>query len=110
MVVQFTACVVVSGAARGKAVMLLSSSACVVLGMQERDATALELEELITQMEVLIQSKEAAEQQVTLQQPPSVLAATANAHLYLCLWRSNPGFPWVPLGSHRFLYGLGLFA
>ena len=46
--------------------MRLCSSACVVLEMQERDATALELEELITQMEALIQSKEAAEQQVTL--------------------------------------------
>lgn len=32
--------------------------------MQERDATAQELEELITQMESLIQGKDAAEQQV----------------------------------------------
>ena len=34
--------------------------------MQERDSTAQELEELITQMESLIQAKDAAEQQVIL--------------------------------------------
>lgn len=46
-------------------VVLPDRSMCqVVQSLQERDATAQELEELITQMESLIQSKEAAEQQV----------------------------------------------
>lgn len=40
------------------------STGMTVGNMQERDGTAQELEELITQMESLIQGKDAAEQQV----------------------------------------------
>ena len=44
---------------------MLASLTNLILFSQERDSSTRELEELITQMESLIQDKEAAEQQVT---------------------------------------------